>query len=120
MDLLTEIKKRLSITGDFHDELLLGYAEDVKQYLLSSGVKPRVVDSSKSVGCISRGVFDIWTKDGYSQLFKERVIQLTLIKEESIAEDDIIPNKKAPETPSDDEVLELEEIDEELDNVLQP
>lgn len=80
MDLLSEIKKRLSITGDFHDSLLLGLAEDVKQYMLSAGVKQSVIESEKSIGCISRGVLDLWTKENYSDLFLQRVIQLTFEK----------------------------------------
>ena len=77
MVLLEEIKKRLSIPGEYHDGLLLGLAEDVKHYMLSSGVKQSVIESEKSIGCISRGVLDLWTKENYSELFLQRVIQLS-------------------------------------------
>lgn len=78
MDLLTEIKNRLSVTGDFHNEVISGFAEDVKSYMLSAGVKQSVIDDKKSIGCIARGVADLWSNDGsFSEMFKQRVIQLT-------------------------------------------
>lgn len=81
MDLLQEIKNRLSITGDFHNELLNGYATDTKEYLLSAGVKKEVVESAKSIGVIARGVADLWnfgSGDGkFSEVFYQRAIQLT-------------------------------------------
>lgn len=77
-DLLQEIKSRLSVTDTFHDELLGNLAEDVKAYMLSAGVLQAVIDSEKSIGCIARGVYDLWTSDKFSELFKQRVIQLTM------------------------------------------
>lgn len=98
MDLLSEIKKRLSITSDYQDDLLLGLAHDVKHYLISAGVKESVVNSELSIGCIARGVFDLWTKDAFSELFTQRVIQL----------------KFEPET----NLLPIQDKEEVLDNVL--
>lgn len=80
-NLLVEIKNRLSITDDFHNDLLSGYAEDVKGYMLSAGVLQSVIDSEKSVGAIAKGVSDMWISGSLSELFKERVIQLTFEKE---------------------------------------
>lgn len=79
--LLEEIKKRLSVTGDYHDELLKGLASDVKCYLISAGVKEEIANSSVAVGCIARGVADLWNfgsgEGTFSELFKQRAIQLT-------------------------------------------
>lgn len=79
-ELLKGIKARLGITGPFHDELLMMYAEDVRQYMFSAGVDPRLVNGPLAIGCISRGVADLWNKgseDGrFSQVFLQRVIQL--------------------------------------------
>lgn len=77
MNLLSEIKSRLAITGNYHDELLTAYAEDVKEYLLSAGVKKKVVESKKAVGCIAKGVSDLWERETFSDLFRQRAIQLT-------------------------------------------
>lgn len=81
MDLLQEIKNRLSVTDDFHNDLLTGFAEDVKAYMLSAGVKQTVIDDRKSIGCIAKGVSDMWINGSFSELFKQRVIQLTFEKE---------------------------------------
>ena len=77
MNLLSEIKSRLAITGNYHDELLTAYADDVKEYLLSAGVKKEVVESKKAVGCIAKGVSDLWERETFSDLFRQRAIQLT-------------------------------------------
>lgn len=81
-ELLDAIKTRLGITGTYHDGLLLAYAEDVKAYMLSGGVKPRILEDVASVGCIARGVADLWNYgagDGkFSEVFYQRVIQLAL------------------------------------------
>lgn len=88
MDLLQEIKKRLNITGDFHNESLMGHAADAKEYLLSAGVKPAVIESKKSIGVIARGVADLWNLgagDGkFSEVFYQRAIQLTFEKVEDV------------------------------------
>ena len=88
MELLQEIKNRLSITGDFHNDLLTGYANDTKEYLLSAGVKKSVVESEKSIGVIARGVADLWnfgSGDGkFSEVFYQRAIQLTFEKVEDV------------------------------------
>ena len=99
MGLLDEIKKRLSITGDYQNELLLGLIDDVKQYLLSAGVEQSVVNSVKSVGCISRGVLDLWTKDSFSDLFVQRAIQLTFEPETEL---EPIPEVEPEVTPDPD------------------
>ena len=77
MNLLDEVKKRMLISGNFHDKLLLGLIEDVKQYLISAGVDETVVNSKKSIGCIARGVSELFNQNEFSDFFKQRAIQLT-------------------------------------------
>lgn len=89
MDLLQEVKNRLMITGNFHDNLLLGYIEDVKQFLIGGGVKKSVVESEKSIGCIAKGVSDLWLNNAFSETFKMRMVQLTFEVEDVSTEDDI-------------------------------
>lgn len=75
--LLEAIKVRLAVTGNHHDGLLLGYAEDTKQYLLRAGVLPSVLESDRATGVICRGVSDMWTGEGkFSEMFKQMAIQL--------------------------------------------
>lgn len=80
--LVEEIKVRLAITGNHHDSLLLAYANDTKDYLLSAGVLQEVLESKKSLGIIARGVADLWnfgSGDGkFSQVFYQRAIQLAM------------------------------------------
>lgn len=89
MDLLQEVKNRLMITGNFHDNLLNGYIEDVKEFLISSGVKKSIVESKKSIGCIAKGVSDLWLNGVFSETFKMRVVQLTFEVEDVQAEESI-------------------------------
>lgn len=77
MDLLQEVKDRLMISGNFHDKLLLGYIDDVKQFLISSGIKQSIVESEKCIGAIAKGVSDLWLNGVFSETFKMRVVQLT-------------------------------------------
>lgn len=124
-ELLDALKIRLGITGTYHDGLLLTIAEDVKAYMLSGGVKPRILEDVTSVGCIARGVADLWNYgagDGkFSEVFYQRVIQLALpsagiedgseefdpIEDEEIEE--IIEGESKPKKP-DYEVITDEEI----------
>lgn len=81
-ELLSEIKTRLSVTGDFHDGLFTALAEDVKEYLTSAGAD---AESPAAVGVIARGVADLWnfgSGDGkFSEVFYQRVSQLVIENE---------------------------------------
>lgn len=79
-ELLTKIKTGLGITGDYQDEALQFYIDEVKYFMRSAGVPQTVVDSSESVGVIIRGVADLWNYGSgsvkLSEYFVQRVIQL--------------------------------------------
>lgn len=78
--LLIKVKKGLGITGDYQDDTIQLYIDEVKQYMLSAGVNQAIIDSSLSIGTIIRGVSDLWNYgSGTTELspyFKERCIQL--------------------------------------------
>lgn len=104
-ELLSEIKTRLSVTGNFHDGLLSALASDVKDYLTSAGVD---AESSKAVGVIARGVADLWnfgSGDGkFSAIFYQRISQMAIEKEvvtneqEGISSDDSTEGDTEPES----------------------
>lgn len=78
--LLTQVKKGLGITGTYQDETLQVYIDEVKGFMLSAGVQPNVIESNVAVGCIMRGVADLWNYGSgnakLSEYFKQRVQQL--------------------------------------------
>lgn len=89
-ELLEKVKSGLGIMGSFQDETLTIYIDDVKAFMLSAGVPQGVVSSSASVGCILRGVADLWNYGsgsvGFSEYFKMRVTQLAMQKVEADAD----------------------------------
>lgn len=79
-ELLTKIKSGLGITGTFQDATLQVYVDEVKAFMRSAGVTESVLSSPAAVGCIMRGVADLWNygngNAALSQYFKMRLIQL--------------------------------------------
>ena len=78
-ELLIKVKHGLGITGDFQDDTLLVYIDEVKSYMKSAGVPNDVIESNKVIGVITKGVNDLWdysNSTGLSPYFKERVNQL--------------------------------------------
>lgn len=37
-ELLTEVKKRIGVTGDYQDDTLMGHIQDVRDFMLDAGV----------------------------------------------------------------------------------
>lgn len=72
--------------GNFNDEQLQLYIDEVIDELISGGVKEEVAKSAAAVGCIACGVNDIWnyTSGGvkHSEYFNRRLVQLSLKKGE--------------------------------------
>lgn len=77
--ILDEVKTRLGVTGDYHDNTFDAYIDDVKAYLVNAGINP---DSENAKGLIARGVADMWnygSGDGaLSSLFYDMCTQLAL------------------------------------------
>lgn len=79
-DILTKVKSALGITGDYQNETLQIYIDEVKEYMIDAGVSESVVNSDMSAGVISRGVIDLWNYGSsggkLSEYFYQRVTQL--------------------------------------------
>lgn len=79
-EILTAVKAGLGITTDYQDSTLQIYIDDVKAFMVSAGVSESKATSAAAVGCILRGVSDLWnyTSGGakFSEYFKQRVTQL--------------------------------------------
>lgn len=78
--LLKRVKAAIGITGDYQDDTIKVYIDEVKAFLSSAGVHASVLQSDKVVGIIARGVLDLWNYgagDGsLSPYFYQRAIQL--------------------------------------------
>ena len=78
--IMTAVKNALGITGNYQDATIGVYVDDVMAYMESAGVPKAVINSSKSVGVIARGVTDLWNYNGgagkLSEYFYQRVGQL--------------------------------------------
>ena len=79
-ELLTEVKKRIGITGDYQDDTLTGHIQDVKDFMQDAGVSEEVVQTTKIIGAVTRGVSDLWDYGSgngeFSPYFFQRVTQL--------------------------------------------
>jgi hypothetical protein len=104
MDLLNEVKNRMLISGDYHNALILSYIEDVKHYLLSAGIDETVVNSRKAIGCIAKGVSDLFNQKDYSDFFKQRAIQLTFEEPTDEEEIPLLPPAEPNEGDGEDGV----------------
>lgn len=81
---LAKVKIMLGITGDYLDDLLKGYGEEVKAFLLGAGVSPDVIALPSSTGIFARGISDLWNygagEGKLSPYFLQRAIQLAMVK----------------------------------------
>jgi hypothetical protein len=83
-ELLTKVKQSLNITGEQFDTTLQLYIDEVKGFLASAGVREDVLGSTLAVGCISRGVADLWNYGNgdtkLSEYFYQRAAQLRSVE----------------------------------------
>ena len=79
-ELLTEVKKRIGITGDYQHDTLTGHLQDVKDFMQDAGVSEEVMQTTKIIGAVTRGVSDLWDYGSgngeFSPYFFQRVTQL--------------------------------------------
>ena len=84
-ELLEKIKSGLGITGTYQDATLMVYIDEIKAFMISAGVPQSVIKSEVSVGCIMRGVSDLWNygsgNTSLSEYFKMRMLQLKVMTE---------------------------------------
>lgn len=80
---LAKVKTALGIGGDYQNETLQIYIDEVIAELIAAGVKKEVANSAAAVGCIACGVNDLWNYSSggvkHSEYFNRRMIQLSLI-----------------------------------------
>ena len=79
-ELLSEVKKRIGVTGDYQNDVISGHIRDVKDYMIDAGVSDSVMNSNAIIGAVTRGVSDMWDygsgKGEFSPYFFQRVTQL--------------------------------------------
>ena len=77
---LQDVKKALGITGDYQDDTLQVYFDEVVAFLIDAGV----AQSNITSGIVARGVADLWNYGSgngrLSQYFLQRAAQLALKK----------------------------------------
>lgn len=77
---LADVKNALGITGDYQDDTLQVYFDEVVEFLVDAGV----ADSNITSGLVARGVSDLWnygsTGGRLSQYFLRRASQLSFKK----------------------------------------
>lgn len=79
-EILTKVKAALGVTGAFQDATLQFYIDEVKAFMRDAGVPSATVTSAVAVGCIARGVADLWNYGSgnakLSDYFVQRMLQL--------------------------------------------
>ena len=79
---LAKVKTALGIGGDYQNEILTIYIDDVIAEMIAAGVKKEVAESAAAVGCIACGVNDLWNFSSggvkHSEFFNRRLVQLTM------------------------------------------
>ena len=76
--MLENVKKALGITGDYQDDTIRIYIDEVISFLEGAGVPQNKI----TAGIVSRGVADLWNYGGadgkLSEYFMQRASQLAL------------------------------------------
>ena len=79
---LAKVKTALGIGGDYQNEILTIYIDEVIAEMIAAGVKKEVAESAAAVGCIACGVNDLWNYSSggvkHSEYFNRRLMQLSL------------------------------------------
>ena len=77
-EMLKRVKSALGITGDFMNDTISVYIDEVVEYMTTAGVSG--VNIAASPGVVSRGVSDLWNNNSgagkLSPYFYDRVAQL--------------------------------------------
>lgn len=75
---LEKIKLSLGVTGNYLDDVLISYADEVEGFLIQAGVPTGRITS----GLVAQGVKDLWKPDGgqseLSSYFMQRAKQLAV------------------------------------------
>ena len=80
---LAKVKTALGISGDYQDDTLTVYIDEVVAELIAAGVKKEIAESAAAVGCVAIGVNDLWNYSSgdvkHSEYFNRRLTQLSLL-----------------------------------------
>lgn len=75
--MLDDVKTALGIQGDYQDNTISLYIDEVRAVMIDAGVKPEHI----TVGVVARGVADLWQygagEGKLSSYFMQRVTQLS-------------------------------------------
>lgn len=75
--MLESVKDALGVTGNYQDETISAYIDEVVSYLIDAGVS----QGNITVGIVSRGVSDLWAYGSgngkLSDYFMQRATQLS-------------------------------------------
>ena len=78
MAMLDDVKQALGVTGNYQDNTLTQYINEVKAFLIDAGVP----ESNITSGIVARGVADLWNygagEGKLSSYFMMRATQLAL------------------------------------------
>ena len=77
-DMLTEVKRRLLISGDYQDEMLASWIDSCKTYLINGGGNADAIETPSAYGVITQGVYDMWTNKEFSPIFRDMVVNWIL------------------------------------------
>lgn len=79
---LAKVKTALGISGDYQNDTLTFYIDEVINELVDAGVARNIAESDAAVGCIALGVNDLWNYSSggvkHSEQFNRRLIQLSM------------------------------------------
>lgn len=79
---LEKVKTALGISGDYQNDTLTIYIDEVIEELVDAGVARSIAESNAAVGCIALGVNDLWNYSSggvkHSDYFYKRLIQLSM------------------------------------------
>jgi hypothetical protein len=77
VEMLTKVKKALGIEGDYQDDTISEYVDEVVSFLQDAGV----VSGNITPGIVARGVADLWNYGSaggkLSEYFMQRAAQLS-------------------------------------------
>ena len=77
---ISDVKSALGITGDYLDDTITHYFNEIISFIGSAGVK----ENNITVGIVARGVSDLWnygaSEGKLSEYFIQRVSQLAYQK----------------------------------------
>ena len=79
--LLERVKKTNNITGNFHDDRVKEYINDVKRFMAGVDVPAAVLETDAVVGLIAMGVDSLMETGDISPYVQKRIIQERLTEE---------------------------------------